>query len=551
MAPDAQNTLPVNPLSSFPFARDWIEENGPAARFFLPADDGFVSAMRARDAWQWQPWNPTEVAELAAFNDSVGNSAGARFAGAFADPQTLAIVTGQQPNLFASPLFILHKALSARAHATRLEASSGRTVIPVFWVASDDHDFRELRDCWLLQEDGALSNLGDVCSRGDVPADSPSYLWNLSQSAPRLRQRVEEALPGACSKRAAQTLLSQALQGSCRFEETFCRTLVELLGPDQPVIFVVPRLRVLRNRQRALLRASFEAGDESARLLEQAAVEIAASGYSPQLHRDPDVLNAFYLHDQRRLRLVSEGGRVLVQDSLRHTIIKSMSWEQLCGELDQYPERFSPNVVTRPILQDIVLPTAAYIGGPGEVGYLAQLAGVYRLHEVPRPAVALRSLVTILDPCTIETLQQLGIDPEQPISGAVAVQEHILSTDPQTGSLLNAIRKLEADTAANLSAMRQDPALSHPHVAVAVEKTARSISQSLNRMRGRLARQVTRESWNRYARAMSALAPLAGPQERWLSPMNFLIKEDPAALAELLAKRCDYTSPYPQIARLD
>src|SRR5688572_25962108 len=135
MATESPHTLPVNPLSSFPFARDWIEERGAAREFFLPADDGFAAAVAERDQWQWQPWSAAEVAELRAFNESVGNTAGAKFAAALSDAQTLAIVTGQQPNLFASPLFILHKALSARAHAAKLHAATGRTVVPVFWVA--------------------------------------------------------------------------------------------------------------------------------------------------------------------------------------------------------------------------------------------------------------------------------------------------------------------------------------------------------------------------------------------------------------------------------
>ena len=552
MASEAGINLPVNPLSSFPFARDWIEDKGTARDFFLPADDGFASAVRDRDGWPWQPWSGEEVGELTAFNESVGNRVGAQLAAHLADRRTLAIVTGQQPNLFASPLYIVHKALSARAHAERLQATAGRTVIPIFWVASDDHDFRELRDCWLLQPDGGMTNLGDVSSRGEgIPTDSPAYLWTLKDSAARLRDKLQEALPGECSKHAAQALVAEALQGNATFEEAFCRTLTALLGRDRPVLFVVPRLQVLRNRQRALLRQNFEAGDESARLLEQAAVEMQASGYAPGLHRDPNVLNAFYLHEQRRLRLVSDGDNVLVQDSLRHATVKTLTRAELYAELENEPERFSPNVVTRPILQDLVLPTASYVGGPGEVAYLAQLAGVYKLHDVPRPAVALRSLVTLLDTCTIESLEKLGIDPRQPISQPHIIQEQILSKDPQTGTLLQAMRKLESDVTMNLQFMRQDPALSHPHVSVAVEKTGRSISQSLSRMRARLARQVTRESWNRYARAMTALAPLGSPQERWLSPLNFLIEQDPAALSERLSTRCDYTSPYPQTVRVD
>jgi hypothetical protein len=107
------------------------------------------------------------------------------------------------------------------------------------------------------------------------------------------------------------------------------------------------------------------------------------------------------------------------------------------------------------------------------------------------------------------------------------------------------------DAMENLSAMRQDPGMSHPHVAIAVEKTARSIAQSISRMRGRLARQVTRESWNKYARAMSVLAPFGGAQERWLSPLNFVTGDDVSRLSAQLAERADYTSPYPQTVRIE
>ena len=158
-----------------PFARDYVTGSGRARELMAWSGGAkqLAGLVNARAEFS-QPWTSEETAELKAFNLACGNAAGAVLAAKLGDPRTLVIVTGQQPNLLVSPLYVILKAMTAWHLATRLEAESGRPVVPIFWVASDDHDFEELRACRIWSLSRGLTELGGLVSRGgaglpDVP----------------------------------------------------------------------------------------------------------------------------------------------------------------------------------------------------------------------------------------------------------------------------------------------------------------------------------------------------------------------------------------------
>jgi len=564
-APTGKNTIspepptfnePGNPLQGFAFAADWVR-GAEGARELLPDfDEELRKAVAARQAGQWQPWSADEIAELRQFNVAGGNAAGAGLAELLAGPATLAVVTGQQPNLLASPLYILHKALAAIAWARQLQQSTGRRVVPVFWVASDDHDFEELRDCWLVQMPvtetapgrtrtftaGELLNVGERVSRGEgVPAGSPAYRWKIQPNHDAI------CLSYLRSEGHSALVEEQLVGKSETFEDLFCRTLSTLLGPENPILFVAPRLQSLRRRQRAILARELRGEIPSNALLSAAGERMEAAGYPVRLDRSQDLVNAFYLHQGVRQRIVRKNGGFELQDVVKHAPQRTCSAAELLDELERRPENFTPNVVTRPLLQDEALPSVAYLGGPGEIAYLAQLGEVYAAHGVLRAAVGLRAMLTLIHPKTAAAMKALGLEPRASVEEARA---RLLETNPAARELLGPVEELESQVFRGLKEMGDELTVGRPHLQPAFRKTRFTIQRSIARLRERVARQADPAAWNEVAVATALLAPRGQSQERWLSPLQFLDHRESSALADVLMQRADYTVSAPQVVEL-
>ncbi len=556
-----------DPLHGFAFARDWIEGSG-AARDFLPFTEGEAAwreAAALRDARPTAPLDPEAAAEIERFNLRCGNAAGARLAAALADPRTLAVVTGQQPNLLASPLYILLKALSAVMTARRASQALGgeRPVVPVFWVASDDHDFHELRDCRLASPDGRTCNLGELITRGGAPEASPAFEWTVdAATAERLIQAAEEILPAGAEGRAARDLVRLALAppGS-DFETVFCRTLAALLGDKLPMVFIVPRMTWLRGRQREVLRTDFERPREAAGILLESGIRLAAAGYPPLISRDKDVLNGFYFQDRVRLRLVRRGGDMVAENPATRKEAARFSAAELTARLEEEPERFSANVVTRPMVQDRALPTLAYVAGPGELAYLAQLRPVYEAFGTPRAVVLMRASVLAIPAEAAARLEELDIETEAEAAAAGSrsleqvLTARLMTLASDSAPLLEQARALAADAELRLAAMESAAAGTRPHLLPALQKTAHSVRRATERLERSLWRQIKDEggqAWRKYSEAAALLQLQGPPQERTLAPHCLLAGADaPQSLAEELSRRIDFENPRPQIVRLE
>ncbi|MCX7718154.1 MAG: bacillithiol biosynthesis cysteine-adding enzyme BshC [Candidatus Sumerlaeaceae bacterium] len=513
-------------LAGFAFASDALAGTG-AARELLPGWFGDVEgAVERRERRPSPPWNSDEVAELAAFNRQFGNESGAQAAAHLADPQTVAVVTGQQPNLLASPLYVLHKAASAVALARHWEQRLARPVIPIFWVASDDHDFAELRECHLLGAGADIVSLGYQVSRGEgVPADSPAFEWNLSDSSPRLIRRLEAALPEGPARGETVALVATALASGATFESVFCHILSGFFA-DAGLVMLVPRLKAVRRRGAGVLRRDMLSPGLLADALEKRGASMAAAGYPVPLQRSPEQINCFYLEGRVRRRMMRRGedGTVAAErpSALTDAIVRHQT--EWLEQLTHHPEAFSPNVITRPLVQDHALPTIAYVAGPGEMAYLAQMADVYECCDIPQPLVLPRSTGILVDAATARELEGAGLSVEDLLLPPDDLAAKAAAADPIMAPLLAEVVHLEEAIAAATGRMLATGVANRPAVRVAIAKTAAAQHRSLSRLRRRLWRQGREMgvgAWASLARGLACVRPLGGIQDRVLSPLSF------------------------------
>ncbi len=300
------------------------------------------------------------------------------------------ITTGHQLCVLGGPLFFFYKILSA-VKWSQLAEEQGIKSVPVYWMASEDHDFEEIRS---TQIGGKTYDWGEDLI-GPVGRHS---LAGFQQALQQLSSEFD-GLPGwketgafIASLFAAEKTLAQAT-----------RDLVQWAFGDMGVVVIDaddPKLKSLFTAQ--MLKDIFEATAQKG--VEEASHALAKHDYGTQV--TPRAINLFYMLDGYRERLEWQEGKVVTVDG-------KYEWtpEALKAHVNEHPERFSPNVVLRPMYQEVILPNLCYIGGPGELSYWLQFKQAFASMDVFFPQLMLRDMAVLMDAKTAKRMEQLGLSP--------------------------------------------------------------------------------------------------------------------------------------------
>ncbi|MEW6523427.1 MAG: bacillithiol biosynthesis cysteine-adding enzyme BshC [Bacillota bacterium] len=350
--------------------------------------------------------DPGERRRLAAvlqeYNSSLG-AAGAAMEGAarLGEKGTVAVVAGQQPGLFTGPLYTVLKAAACVALSRSL-ASQGIPAVPVFWLASEDHDWDEVNHIYILDSAYRLIRLeAEVPRTGSPPV----------ASLPLPVNRIE--LIGALLDTAPATEfaagVASALNGSSSAGSFagWCACLLSWLFSKEGLVMYDPTLPAARELALPVMREAVLRNDEVGQAFAQGSLRLAGSGYALQVEKVPDSAHLFILHQGSRVALYRSGANLASRNGE-----VELSRDQLLTRLEQDPGLASPDVVLRPVVQSAVLPTLAVVAGPGELGYYAQLGEVFEIFGRPMPALWARPPVTLVDAAVARYLDRLGVPPE-------------------------------------------------------------------------------------------------------------------------------------------
>ncbi len=342
-----------------------------------------------------------------------GSEKAAERARALAAPGASAIVTGQQAGLFGGPLFVLWKALATVAVARRLESERGRPVVPVFWVASDDHDFAEVRAATVVDASGGLRTLR--YDPREEPLGRPAWDIVLDDTVGGLVDELARALPAALGRDETLDLVGACYRAGETLASAFAR-LVSRLLPE--LVVLDPADEALKRLMVPVFARELAEGSPSSRLALEAGRALLEAGYHQQVPVRPGFLNLFAIFGGQRRALAIADGVVEV----RGTRERWPAAEAL-ARLESEPRLWSPGALLRPLVQDALLPTAAYVAGPAELAYHAQIGPSYAHFGIPRPVLLPRPSLTLVEPPQARaleaerlTLSDLAGDPERLVS---------------------------------------------------------------------------------------------------------------------------------------
>ena len=445
-----------------------------------------------------------------------------RSAKRLAQEGSVAVVTGQQAGIAGGPLYTLYKAESAADHAARIQDQNPNvSVVPVFWIEGDDHDFEEVRQLGLFDQTGTFKKVRY--------GDDDNMLNQKRISIARkvvdpiaFEKFVEELfeLLGSTSftdvakKRLRDAYLAPLSNGSDQsvtLVDGFARYLYQLLGDKTPVVLLSshnPSLKRLASNQFVAAATNVEAHHQA--VVEQTKVLKTAGEKTPIT---PRLGHLFIQHEGERLPLDVEGEIY----KIRGTDVE-LSRKQVADIAREQPENLSPNVMLRPIVQDSILPTVMYVGGPTEVVYLKQLAGLYLAHGVKMPAVVRRDSKLIVEPKVERALQKSGrtlheLLAEDFDAPALLIDKDI---DDQVEGVAAISRRELAAIFERLVELASsvDPSLKGAAGAAGARAT-KEVESTIGRIKGSLKKRLKTDI-DRLESARNLVMPQGNPQERMI-----------------------------------
>lgn len=309
----------------------------------------------------------------------------------------VAVLTGQQAGLFSGPLYTIYKALSAVKEARCLR-DRGFKAVPIFWIATEDHDFEEVDQAVVLDANGELTS---VKSGADHGAESTVGSTKLNASIDLAIESIFRSLRLTEFTAELRKLLARCFSTGETFASSFGRFLAGLTK-QFGLVLVDPLHPVLKRLAAPIYAEAVKRSDEIAGALRSRTDAIAAAGYEPQVALAEDYFPLFWHSDDgRRLALRTETNGLIRAKGNRREFTR----EELALLAAQQPERFSPNVMLRAAVQDFLFPTVCYFGGGAEVAYFAQNGEVYRCLDRPVTPIFHRQSFTVVEAKHQRTMQ--------------------------------------------------------------------------------------------------------------------------------------------------
>jgi len=434
-------------------------------------------------------------------------------------PGTFAVLTGQQPGLLASPLLSLYKAVSAVRLARNLSQAWETPVVAVFWNHADDHDIAEVNHAHFVNANLDLQRVRLAGTSSGRQPISRIVLDEEHNQLAGLRALLEQLLAG--EPHAAEALDLCAPVAGESLADAFTRCMTRLLGPAGLIVLEPDWIRADLSHALAGI-----VGADPLPLLEQGSAELRALDLEPAI--DPREAALLFRVDAAGRRALRPGGDGFRFDGEPG----SRTVAELASEIVSEPQAFSAGALLRPVVQDLCLPTAAYVGGWAELAYQSQLLPLRRAVGAPPTPLVPRASCTIVEPEVARSLRKLEVSAEQVLrtSGQFEVDE-----DPPP-PVLEDLSRVAHEAAAGLRELEPRMRELDPGLAQNVGRAARQVRDLIEKLRGKAERVHANRSGKgrrHVRRVQNALAPNGQPQERVLGPLPLLARYGTTWIDEL------------------
>jgi bacillithiol biosynthesis cysteine-adding enzyme BshC len=440
--------------------------------------------------------------------------------------EALAVVTGQQTAPLTGPLYTVFKALTAVRLCHLLREEHGLEAVPVFWAEGDDHDREEIATVGLGYQEGGGRDL--VFTWPEEEAGGP--MGDLPLPWPRevLEEKLCQILPDTEYREGLLQSLLRSPGGNPTLGNWFTSLMADLFSPFG-LIIAYSRHKGLRLLWREIIPQVLERSPGLIGEVREASKRIQEAGFKPQIHKKAEAAPFFVIRQGARLPVSLDEGRFVIGG-------KMVNREDLERELASDPLSFSPGVVIRPVLQDYLLPTVAYVGGLSETSYFGQLKGVYGNLGVTMPVMQPRISATLLEPGTTRIVEKYHLKPsrfvtETPESIFSEVVRNRADLSDQTAwevlrtSSLLPLTELQESLSRELTPLKNNLQKISGQIHSLLKKAEEKTNQAL--------RSREKETRQQIFRTKDRILPGGQLMERKMNVFYFLTKYGPGLIREM------------------
>ena len=451
------------------------------------------------------------------------------------DSDCWAVVTGQQVGLFTGPAYTIYKALTAVKLAAHY-ACRGLKAVPVFWMATEDHDLVEVSECFLVDADSQprqihyspettqqRESVGRVAFSEGIQASLAEFL---------------SLLPNSEFKEEFLVRLRMAYSPGKTFASAFGEVF-SYLASNYGLILLDPQDEGLKNLARPMLESILLRSQELNTAAESQSQLLLQSGYHSQVILDKESVGLFFEDGGKRRGLIHDGDRIRPKG--HEPVLARQDWQRL---VQSRPWQFSPNVLFRPVVQDYLLPTLAYVAGPSEIAYLAQTRGLYDELGRKMPIIFPRVSVSIIERKIAKILEKYRLNFEDVFLGSEALIKKIVE-QTMDQSLSERFSAIEIDFTKKLGELENSLRSVDPTLGEALKTTQQKVQYQVSHLRAKFVAAETRQqevTTKQIEKALAVLFPLKTLQERRLNVFYFLSRYGMDFLAQLY-EEIDLTDP--------
>ncbi|NBJ68501.1 MULTISPECIES: bacillithiol biosynthesis cysteine-adding enzyme BshC [Clostridia] len=326
-------------------------------------------------------------------------------------PDAVTIIGGQQASLLSGPMYTMNKIISIIHLAKQQEEELRVPVIPVFWIAGEDHDFAEVNHVY-LQEEQQMQKY--VLKQQVRSKTALSDIWMDHDKAKQWLDELFEKLPETNHTKTLYDEMNKCLTSSQTYVDFFAKLIYHFF-PEEGLVLMDSGSKSIRQLESDFFVEMIESQPEISESVCDSLEQLQSLGYTIDLSVVPSDGHLFYYKDDERILLqrTDTGEWIGKQNEVHFTT------EQLKQIAKLTPEQLSNNVVTRPLMQEMLFPNLAFIAGPGEIGYWSALKSAFHQLEMKMPPIVPRLSISVIDRAIEKALRDCQMNAEQVINGRV------------------------------------------------------------------------------------------------------------------------------------
>ncbi|MBP1950617.1 bacillithiol biosynthesis cysteine-adding enzyme BshC [Virgibacillus litoralis] len=448
---------------------------------------------------------------------------------------SVVVIGGQQAGLLTGPMYTINKIISIIQFAKQQEFKLQKSVIPVFWIAGEDHDFDEINHIFLpetasMKKYKLLQRVLDKQSVSDISIDE-TY---ANQWMNRLFEQMDET---QYTKKLYQTI-KDCLENSCTYVDFFARVIYQLFD-EEGVVLVDSGNPKMRRLERDHFLTLIENQTEISTGVYEALQQIKQKRYSVSLDVEPTDAHLFYHRNNERILLVrNENGD---WEGKQNEVL--LTDHEMINVARNNPELLSNNVVTRPIMQELLFPTLAFIGGPGEVGYWSILKPAFKAVGIKMPPVLPRLSFTFIDRNVEKAISKYAIDEEDAVNhGVEEIKGNWLASqsDPPVKQVASEIKQAVDKAHSPLRKIAKD---TRSDLGELADKNLYYLQCDIEYLEDRIIKALEekyKKELIEYDQIQIALRPNQGLQERTWNPLPLINDYGPYFIKQLAKESCSF-----------